>query len=201
MEIEKDDSFERSDYTKWLQMLIAPGGSLGGARPKASVVDEKGSLWLAKFPSRSDSYNVGAWEMVIHELGTDCGLQLPEARVEKFTSTNHSFLVKRFDRTGEGKRLFFMSAMTALGKSDGDDASTGVSYLHLADLLQRFGARCTDDLYELWSRMAFHTLVSNTDDHLRNHGFLIDTNGWHLSPAYDCPIFSQQIRRAAKTCG
>jgi serine/threonine-protein kinase HipA len=185
LQIEKDDAEQSKEYTKWLKMLIAPGGSLGGARPKASVVDETGALWLAKFPSRTDSFNVGAWEMVVHELGMACDIQLPEARIEKFSSRHHTFLVKRFDRTAEGNRIFFMSAMTALGKNDGDDATTGVSYLHLAELLMRFGSHCTPDLHELWRRIAFHTLVSNTDDHLRNHGFLIDSNGWRLSPAYD----------------
>ncbi len=185
LEIEKDGAEQSKEYTKWLKMLIAPGGSLGGARPKASVVDATGALWLAKFPSRTDTFNVGAWEMVVHDLGMACGIELPDARIEKFSSHHHTFLVKRFDRTTKGDRLFFMSAMTALGKSDGDDATTGVSYLHLAHQLMRFGKRCTSDLHELWRRIAFHILVSNTDDHLRNHGFIIDNNGWQLSPAYD----------------
>jgi serine/threonine-protein kinase HipA len=185
LQIEQDDSLEKRDHARWLHMLIAPGGSLGGARPKASVVDENGALWLAKFPSRSDFHDVGAWEMVIHELGTMCGLRLPEARLEKFASRYHTFIVRRFDRTAEGKRLFFMSAMTALGKNDGDDATSGVSYLDIADLLMRFGSHTTEDLQELWARMVFHVLVSNTDDHLRNHGFLIDSGGWRLSPAFD----------------
>ncbi len=185
LEIEKDNAEQSKEYTKWLKMLIAPGGSLGGARPKASVVDETGALWLAKFPSRNDAYNVAAWEMVVHELGIACGIELPEAKIEKFSSRHHTFLVKRFDRTTDGSRIFFMSAMTALGKSDGDDDTTGVSYLHLAHQLMRFGSRCTADLHELWRRIAFHVLISNADDHLRNHGFIVDANGWRLSPAYD----------------
>ena len=183
--IEKENASEQSDYEKWLKMLIAPGGSLGGARPKASVVDEHGALWLAKFPGRTDASDVGAWEMVVHRLARQAGLCLPEARIGQFTSAHHTFMVKRFDRTEKGKRLFFMSAMTSLGRSDGDDASSGVSYLHLAELLQKYGSKPKEDLQELWSRMLFHVLISNTDDHLRNHGFLIDEQGWRLSPAYD----------------
>lgn len=185
LEIEKGSSTENSDYEKWLKMLIAPGGSLGGARPKASVVDPSGALWIAKFPARNDVTNVGAWEMVVHQLAKESGIFLPEARVGQFTSTHHTFLVKRFDRNQKGQRLFFMSAMTALGRSDGDDASTGVSYLHLAELLQKYGSQADRDLRELWSRIVFNILVSNTDDHLRNHGFLVNESDWELSPAYD----------------
>lgn len=185
LEIEKENAFEQTDYEKWLKMLIAPGGSLGGARPKASVVDENGALWLAKFPGRTDAVNVGAWEMVVHKLAKQAGLRLPEAKIGQFTSAHHTFMVKRFDRTSDGKRLFFMSAMTALARTDGDDASSGVSYLHLAELLQKFGSKSKEDLHELWSRIVFHILISNTDDHLRNHGFIIDEEGWRISPAYD----------------
>lgn len=185
MEIEKSNATESTEFEKWLKMLIAPGGSLGGARPKASVVDETGGLWIAKFPGRSDGEDVGAWEMVVHQLGQRAGIRLPEARLGAFSSARHTFLVKRFDRDRQGKRLFFMSAMTALGRTDGDDASSGVSYLHLAELLQKYGAQPDRDLPELWSRIVFHILVSNTDDHLRNHGFLISEAGWELSPAYD----------------
>jgi len=185
LEIEKGSSTENSEYEKWLKMLIAPGGSLGGARPKASVVDQSGALWIAKFPARNDVTNVGAWEMVVHQLAKESGIFLPEARIGRFTSTHQTFLVKRFDRTEQGLRLFFMSAMTALGRSDGDDASTGVSYLHLAELLQKRGSQPDRDLRELWSRIVFNILISNTDDHLRNHGFLVNQSGWELSPAYD----------------
>jgi serine/threonine-protein kinase HipA len=183
--IEKDDALEQSDYEKWLKMLIAPGGSLGGARPKASVVDECGALWIAKFPGRTDVSDIGAWEMVVHTLAQRARICVPKARIGRFTSHHHTFMVQRFDRTSAGKRLFFMSAMTALGRTDGDDASMGVSYLHLAEFLQKFGSQTNEDLQELWSRIAFHIMISNTDDHLRNHGFLIDERGWRLSPAYD----------------
>ena len=185
LEIEKGSSTENSEYEKWLKMLIAPGGSLGGARPKASVVDQSGALWIAKFPARNDVTNVGAWEMVVHQLAKESGILLPEARIGRFTSTHQTFLVKRFDRTETGLRLFFMSAMTALGRSDGDDESTGASYLHLAELLQKRGSQPDRDLRELWSRIVFNILISNTDDHLRNHGFLVNESGWELSPAYD----------------
>ena len=167
-------------------MLIAPGGSLGGARSKASVVDPTGQLWIAKFPSVQDDHNVGAWELVVHTLARSFGLQVPEAIARRFASSHHTFLVKRFDRTAQGRRLHFASAMTLTGHKDSDDASTGASYLQIARTLIDHGARAKADLLELWSRIVFNMLVSNTDDHLRNHGFiLMPRKGWCLSPAYD----------------
>ncbi len=182
---ERDDAAADPDYGKWLRMLIAPGGSLGGARPKASVRDDGGSLWIAKFPSRSDDDDVGAWESVLHELARRAGVAVPEARVQRFGSAKHTFLSRRFDRTTGGGRLHVASAMTLLERKDGDDAGEGVSYLELADLLMRLGARTTADLQQLWRRIAFFVCVSNTDDHLRNHGFMLTGDGWSLAPAYD----------------
>lgn len=171
---------------EWLRMLIAPGGSLGGARPKASVADSNGHLHIAKFPSTRDEYDVGGWEMVVNALAVGCGLNVAAAQARKFASDHHCFMVRRFDRTVSGQRLHFASAMTLTRHQDGEDHSTGVSYLELAEVLIREGAQTHTDLRELWSRIVFNILVSNTDDHLRNHGFiLVPGQGWRLSEAYD----------------
>jgi serine/threonine-protein kinase HipA len=183
--LERDEDNTAAAGDDWLRMLIAPGGSLGGARPKASVVDPQGELWIAKFPSVADEHDVGAWEVVLHTLAKGCGLAVPQSLARRFASRHHSFLVKRFDRTPEG-RLHFASAMTLTGRLDGDDASTGASYLEMARVLIEHGAQTDADLRELWSRIVFNMLVSNTDDHLRNHGFiLVPGKGWRLSDAYD----------------
>jgi len=184
--LERDEDNTSAAGDDWLRMLLAPGGSLGGARPKASVVDPEGHLWIAKFPSVRDAHNMGAWELVVHTLARGCGLRVPESLARPFASPHHTFLVKRFDRNAEGKRLHFASAMTLTGHQDGDDASTGASYLEIARVLIDHGAQPDADLRELWSRMVFNILVSNTDDHLRNHGFiLMPGKGWRLSEAYD----------------
>jgi len=184
--LERDEENDEPDGDTWLRMLIAPGGSLGGARPKASVVDPDGGLWIAKFPSVRDEYDVGAWEMVVHTLARGCGLHVPHAQVRRFGGEHHTFLIKRFDRTLAGARMHFASAMTLTGHSDGDDASSGVSYLELASVLIANGSTTDADLRELWSRIVFSMLVSNTDDHLRNHGFLLHPGrGWTLAPAFD----------------
>ena len=169
---------------KWLKQLLAPGSSLGGARPKASVSAPDGSLWIAKFPSKNDDVNVGAWEMVVHDLAVLCGLNVPEAKLENFSKIGSTFLVKRFDREG-AKRIHFASAMTLLGKNDGANAADGSGYLDLASLIRKYGAVPKKDLQELWHRIVFNMAVSNTDDHLRNHGFILSKEGWKLSPAYD----------------
>lgn len=171
----------------WLRMLIAPGGSLGGARPKASVVNTDGSLWIAKFPSNSDEFNVGAWEMVVNVLaGKFCGLSVAEGMANTYASDHHCFMVKRFDRLADGRRKHFASAMTMTGNTDGYDHSMGASYLEIAEVLIQHGASTNEDLRELWKRIVFNMLVSNTDDHMRNHGFLLEHgNGWRLAPAYD----------------
>lgn len=172
---------------KWINMLIAPGASLGGARPKASVLDEKGHLWIAKFPSIKDTHNVGAWEMVVNELAQKAGINIAEGMIRQYNSDNNTFLSQRFDRTGKGERIHFASAMTLLGQSDG---ATGVSYLQLAEFIMQQGAAVAPDLEQLWRRIVFYIAIKNTDDHLRNHGFLLTGNGWQLSPAYDVnPIF------------
>ncbi len=169
---------------KWLNQLIRPGSSLGGARPKATVVDTKGQLWIAKFPSKNDENDTGAWEIVVHDLAALCGLNVPEAKCEKFSPLGSTFLVKRFDRR-EGRRVHFASAMTLLGKTDGASASDGSSYLDIAGFIKSYGAQPKKDLMELWKRIVFNMAVSNTDDHLRNHAFVLTSRGWILSPLYD----------------
>ena len=169
---------------KWLNQLIRPGSSLGGARPKATVVDEKGQLWIAKFPSKNDDNNTGAWEKVVHDLARMCELNVPESKLETFSKLGSTFLVKRFDRIGN-KRIHFASAMTLLGKSDGANALDGTSYLDIASFIKSNGCNPKNDLIELWKRILFNMAVSNTDDHLRNHAFILTKNGWALSPLYD----------------
>lgn len=176
--LEYEKSSEKPD--KWVSMLVSPGSSLGGARPKANVIDEKGDLWIAKFPSHKDNYNVGAWEKTAYDLAGLCGLNVAQNRIEKLSSSGDTFLVKRFDRAGQN-RIHFISAMTALGKTDREQAS----YLELVSFIRSNGIDPDADLQELWRRIAFNMLISNTDDHLRNHGFLLSTSGWRLSPLYD----------------
>jgi len=165
-------------------MLMAPGSSLGGARPKASVLDTKGQLWIAKFPSKNDNRDISAWEMVVHELAVKAGLNVAESMTGTYHSKQHTFLTKRFDRNAEG-RIHFASAMTLLGHTDGTNFQSGVSYLDLVEFISKNGANVDSDLEELWRRIVFYICVSNTDDHLRNHGFLLTKSGWILSPAYD----------------
>lgn len=184
LKIESDDIADDPEYLKWLNMLIAPGSSLGGARPKASVLDGTNNLWIAKFPSLGDGKDVGGWEMVVHKLALESGLNIADAMIKKFSHKYHTFLTKRFDRT-KGKKIHFASAMTMLGYTDGTDFHDGVSYLELAEFLTTKGANVNKDLEELWKRIVFSICVTNTDDHLRNHGFILTDRGWTLSPAYD----------------
>jgi serine/threonine-protein kinase HipA len=185
LQLEKDDAENDPEYSKWLKLLIAPGGSLGGARPKASVVDEQGRLWIAKFPSTRDEVDIGAWEGVAHKLAQNAGITVAPSSARRFGSRRHTFLTRRFDRTETGERLHFASAMTLLNHVDGDAASTGASYLELVEFLSKEGANATEDLRQLWRRIVFFICVSNTDDHLRNHGFMLQPKGWALAPGYD----------------
>lgn len=169
---------------KWLNQLIKPGSSLGGARPKATVVDTKNQLWIAKFPSKNDENDTGAWEIVAHDLAALCGLNVPEAKLEKFSPLGSTFLIKRFDRLGS-KRVHFASAMTLLVKKDGASAADGSIYLDIAAFIKSYGAQPKKDLIELWKRIVFNMAVTNTDDHLRNHAFILTDKGWILSPLYD----------------
>jgi len=184
---EASRNFENEDTAlseKWLNQLIRPGSSLGGARPKATVIDPKEQLWIAKFPSKNDENDSGAWEMITHDLAEICGLHVPEAKLEKFSKLGSTYLVKRFDRI-LNKRVHFASAMTLLGKTDGASVAEGTSYLDIAAFIKSYGAQPKRDLIELWKRIVFNMAVSNTDDHLRNHAFIFTENGWRLSPLYD----------------
>ncbi len=176
-----DDSHPELEH--WLSQLFAPGTSLGGARPKASVRDETGALCMAKFPSRKDTKDIGAWELVANRLAARAGIAVPEARGLQLPGSSYTtFLSKRFDRTRSGDRVAFVSAMTMTQRIDGEP---GASYLELVDLLQTYGAATAADCQQLFRRVVFSILIHNTDDHLRNHGFILDSTGLRLSPAFD----------------
>lgn len=184
LHLEEEDAESSVNYDRWLELLIAPGSSLGGARPKANVVDESGDLWIAKFPSARDEVDQGAWEAVAATLARRCGVVVPDFQARRFGRKGCTFLSRRFDRH-QTRRTHFASAMTLLGRTDGTDSTTGASYLDLVEFLVRHGGAVDADLHQLWLRIAFSIAISNTDDHLRNHGFLLGSQGWILSPAYD----------------
>ena len=174
-------AFENEELKEKYEILLSPGSSLGGARPKANVVDENGTIYIAKFPSKNDEYDVGKLEKKVYDLAKVCGLNVVDSKLYSFSKLGSTFLVKRFDRE-KTKRIHFESAMTLLGKNDGDD---GTSYLELASFIKSFGANVKENLLELYKRIAFNIIVKNTDDHLRNHGFLLKDGKWILSPLYD----------------
>lgn len=178
---EEDDNFLND---KWLKQLLKPGSSLGGARPKANIQAPDGSLWIAKFPSKNDEWNTGAWEKTVHDLAKMCGLNVPESKLETYSKLGSTFLVKRFDREGS-RRIHFSSAMTMLNKTDGANADDGSGYLDMVAFLKAYGSSPKEDLLELWKRIVFNMAVTNTDDHFRNHGFILTKTGWRLSPLYD----------------
>ena len=171
------------EYENWLSVLIAPGTSLGGARPKANFTDHTGKLWFAKFPAKEDRYDVGGWEYIVHGMAKDAGIWVPESRLEQFGDGYQTFCVERFDRLGESRRVF-VSAMTLLDRQDGQP---GASYLDLAELISDQGAQnhINSDLAQLYRRVVFNVMVGNRDDHLRNHGCIRDVTGWRLAPAFD----------------
>ncbi len=180
---EHGDDEDHPQLERWLAQLFAPGTSLGGARPKASVRDEAGALCMAKFPSRKDTRDVGAWELVANRLAARAGIAVPEARGLRLPGSSYTtFLSRRFDRTPSGGRIAFVSAMTMTQRSDGEP---GASYLELVDLLQSRGAATAADCRQQFRRVVFSILIHNTDDHLRNHGFFLDATGLRLSPAFD----------------
>lgn len=183
-QIESEEVPEK-EYIRWLNMLIAPGSSLGGARPKANVLDNNKQLWIAKFPSNGDIKDMGAWEYVCGQMAKLCGITMAESRMEKLSARHHTFLTKRFDRTDQGKRIHFASAMTLLGHTDGENFADGVSYLEMAEWIIANCENTNATLEQLWRRIVFNIAVSNCDDHLRNHGFILNKKGWQLSPAYD----------------
>ena len=185
MEIEKSEGLNQLPEKKWLLQLVHPGTSLGGARPKAGVMDEEGNLCIAKFPSRNDDYDVALWEHHSHLLAKAAGVVASETSVIETGMKYHALLSKRFDRTVEGQRKHFASAMTLLGLTDGCDAKTGNGYLDIVDFILQNCCDVEDNLTQLYRRVAFNIAVGNSDDHFRNHGFLLTPRGWTLSPAYD----------------
>ena len=184
MEIEESEELNQLPEKKWLLQLVHPGTSLGGARPKASVMDE-GHLCVAKFPSRNDDYDVGLWEHHSHLLAKEAGVIAAETSVVETGGKYHALLSKRFDRTADGRRKHFASAMTLLGLADGCDAKTGNGYLDIVDFILQNCCDVDGNLRQLYRRVAFNIAIGNSDDHFRNHGFLLTPRGWTLSPAYD----------------
>jgi serine/threonine-protein kinase HipA len=183
----ENNELKDEDLVKWISLLLAPGASLGGARPKASVTGPDGTLWIAKFPSVKDHTDIGAWEMVAADMERAVGIRTPKSMIRKFNNEHNTYLSGRFDRHIDGGRIHFASAMTLLGYTDGVE---GISYLDLAEFIMRNGGNVDEDLHELWKRIVFNIAIKNTDDHLRNHGFLLSPDGWLLSPAYDVnPVY------------
>ena len=176
---------DKSDaIKKWLAVLIAPGSSLGGARPKANILDASKNIWIAKFPSKTDVVDKAAWEFLAYQLAIASGIEMAESKIEKLRGQYHTFLTKRFDREN-GARIHFASAMTMTGNSENIIKNGAPSYLEIVEFIENFGANVTWNLHQLWRRIAFNIAISNTDDHLRNHGFILTEKGWILSPAYD----------------
>lgn len=185
--IEEPGAENLPEYAKWLAMLVAPGTSLGGARPKANFTQADGTLWIAKFPAKDDRHDVGGWEFVTRQLAERCGIWVPTAQLAKFNNDYSTYCAQRFDRHmgdhGPTRRMY-TSAMTLMERRDGQAEA---SYLDLAQAVEDFGARhhVEEDLHQLFRRVLFNVLVGNRDDHLRNHGFVRHTTGWRLSPAFD----------------
>ncbi len=175
---------DNSEIKKWLAILIAPGSSLGGARPKANLLDEHKHLWIAKFPSQNDIIDKAAWEFLAYQLALKAGINMAPSKIEKISSKHRTFFTQRFDRNN-GERIHFASAMTLTGNNEDILRNTTASYLDIAEFIQYNGCEITADLHQLWRRIVFNIAISNTDDHLRNHGFILTPKGWRLSPAYD----------------
>lgn len=184
-EIEKSEELNILPEKRWLQQLVNPGTSLGGARPKAGVIDKENTLYVAKFPSRKDDYDMALWEHLCHLLAKQAGINVAETSILKAGKQYHTMLSKRFDRKENGRRVHFASAMTLLGLTDGCNADTGNGYLDIVDFIIQSCCDVEANLRELYRRVAFNICVGNSDDHFRNHGFLLTPHGWTLSPAYD----------------
>lgn len=184
-EVEKSEENDVLPEKKWITQLIQPGTSLGGARPKAGVLDEMGNLCIAKFPSKKDDYDTGIWEHFSHLLAQKAGIQVAQTRVLDGLGKYHTLLSRRFDRTDEAKRIHFASSMSLLGLKDGDNAQSGFGYLDIVDFIIQGCCDVEKNLHELYRRVAFNICIGNSDDHFRNHGFLLTPKGWTLSPAYD----------------
>ncbi len=181
-QLESDDQSEA--VRKWIAVLIAPGSSLGGARPKANILDPKKNLWIAKFPSKTDTIDKAAWEFLAYRLAISAGVPMADSKIEKISGQYHTFLTRRFDRDN-GKRIHFASAMTMTGNTEGIIKESAPSYLEIVEFIENYGADVEANLHQLWRRIVFNIAISNTDDHLRNHGFILTEKGWILSPAYD----------------
>jgi serine/threonine-protein kinase HipA len=180
-----NEQINDKDFVSAIEALIHPGGALGGKRPKAHVIDDDWQMWVAKFPSPQDQTDVGGWEFVAHTVAGLAGIQTTSVMLKKLSGHHHTFLSQRFDRSLKGERIHFASAMTMLGYANENDPLQRVSYLHLAEFLMRHGSDVNRDLEELWRRIVFNIAITNTEDHLRNHGFLLNDRGWELSPAFD----------------
>ncbi|MBJ7881939.1 type II toxin-antitoxin system HipA family toxin [Gelidibacter salicanalis] len=181
-QLESDD--QNDDLQKWVAILIAPGSSLGGARPKANIFDSQKNLWIAKFPSKTDTIDKAAWEFLAYRLAIASGIEMVESKIEKISGQHHTFLTKRFDRHNE-KRIHFASAMTMTGNTEDSIKDASPSYLEIVEFIENYGVDVDQNLHQLWRRIVFNIAISNTDDHLRNHGFILTDKGWILSPAYD----------------
>lgn len=181
-EIELND--DDDEVKQWLDILVAPGSSLGGARPKVNILDEENHPWIAKFPSNTDNTDKAAWEYLAYQLALDAGINMSLSKIEKISGKFHTFFTKRFDRVN-GERIHFASAMTMTGNNEDTIRDKAGSYLEIAEFIQFHGSNISADLEQLWRRIVFNIAISNTDDHLRNQGFIVHNNGWHLSPAYD----------------
>lgn len=196
-EYEESDDKNELPEEKWIRQLEHPGTSLGGARPKANVIDDDGNLWIAKFPSRGDNYDIALWEHLCHILGNEAGINVAVTDlIPAGDKGYHALLSKRFDRTVNEKRIHFASAMSMTGLTDGDNYETGHGYLDIVDFIVQGCCDVDENLKELYRRVAFNICVGNSDDHFRNHGFLLTKKGWTLSPAYDInptDNFSQSI--------
>ncbi len=175
---------ENEEVKKWLSILIAPGSSLGGTRPKANILDDKSHPWIAKFPAKADTIDKALWEYLAYKLAVNAGIEMAESRIEKVSGKYHTFFTKRFDRL-KSERVHFASAMTMTGNNEDTIKNNPASYLDLAEFIQYSGSNNEADLHQLWKRVVFNIAISNTDDHLRNHGFILKKDGWRLSPAYD----------------
>ena len=179
-----EDDKDNDEIRKWLSILIAPGSSLGGARPKANILDTDKSLWIAKFPSKSDTIDKAAWEYLAYELAIQARIDMAPCRIEKIMGNYNTFFTKRFDREN-GERIHFASAMTMTGNNEETIKDNHPSYLEIAEFISNYGVSIEKNLHQLWRRIVFNISISNTDDHLRNHGFILTNEGWILSPAYD----------------
>ena len=184
-EIELAEERNELPDQRWLDQLIDPGTSLGGARPKANVIDTDGKLYVAKFPSKKDLENTELIEHFSHRLAATAGISVAKTRTIKISKDRDLLLSERFDRSSEGKRIHFASAMSLLGLEDGAGSSTGNGYLDIVDFILQGCVNAGKNLRELYRRVAFNVMFGNTDDHFRNHGFLLTSKGWTLSPAYD----------------